>query len=247
MIRRFSRLKPHRLPIELVPLPVGRINLHELLPPEVWERLRRQVFQKFGGRCSVCASAEPAEWNGEVWLFPSAKTRGRLREHTRSITLRMPRRYAKRVKGRVDDEEEWIEVPAGDLILECDEIWHYNDASHVARLDGLRTLCHRCHRVKHFGIYSLDYPAEAVAEERHPSGLMVRKTVRRVKERQRDIQHFLAVNGCDRRTFELHKERALAECRERDGHRWRIDWGEYANLRTRSGQELPRKSRAPER
>jgi hypothetical protein len=35
--------------------------------------------------------------------------------------------------------------------VECHEIWHYDDAARVQRLDGLIALCPSCHGVKHFG------------------------------------------------------------------------------------------------
>ena len=35
--------------------------------------------------------------------------------------------------------------------LECHEIWHYNDKTHVQRLDGLVSLCPYCHMCKHIG------------------------------------------------------------------------------------------------
>lgn len=35
--------------------------------------------------------------------------------------------------------------------VECHEIWGYDDATHVQRLEGLIALCPDCHLVKHFG------------------------------------------------------------------------------------------------
>jgi len=35
--------------------------------------------------------------------------------------------------------------------VECHEIWHYNDETHVQTLTGLISLCPNCHQVKHYG------------------------------------------------------------------------------------------------
>lgn len=39
--------------------------------------------------------------------------------------------------------------------VECHEIWHYDDASHVQTLKGLISLCPDCHSVKHLGFAHL--------------------------------------------------------------------------------------------
>ena len=36
--------------------------------------------------------------------------------------------------------------------LECHEIWHYDDETHVQSLAGLVALCRDCHRVKHMAL-----------------------------------------------------------------------------------------------
>ena len=35
--------------------------------------------------------------------------------------------------------------------VECHEIWTYDDKTRTQRLDGLISLCPKCHQVKHFG------------------------------------------------------------------------------------------------
>lgn len=35
--------------------------------------------------------------------------------------------------------------------VECHEIWEYDDSNKIQKLDGLISLCPRCHQVKHFG------------------------------------------------------------------------------------------------
>lgn len=39
--------------------------------------------------------------------------------------------------------------------VECHEVWHYDDASHIQKLVRLIALCPMCHRVKHIGFASL--------------------------------------------------------------------------------------------
>lgn len=39
--------------------------------------------------------------------------------------------------------------------VECHEIWHYDDATHIQTLNGLIALCPDCHSVKHMGFAHL--------------------------------------------------------------------------------------------
>lgn len=39
--------------------------------------------------------------------------------------------------------------------VECHEIWQYDDANHIQRLNGLVALCPSCHEVKHIGFTQL--------------------------------------------------------------------------------------------
>ena len=38
-----------------------------------------------------------------------------------------------------------------DRAVECHEIWSYDDVNRVQKLDGVISLCPRCHQVKHLG------------------------------------------------------------------------------------------------
>ncbi len=90
-----------------------------------------------------------------------------------------------------------------------DEVWAYDDATHVARLVSVRALCRMCHHVKHLG----------------RSGRVLSQ-----EEMDRVIQHALAVNECDRHTFATHVRQAGDVWKRRNKRRWTIDWGEYTHL-----------------
>jgi len=39
-------------------------------------------------------------------------------------------------------------------VLDCHEIWHYNDDTRIQTLEGLTMLCKQCHLLKHIGFSS---------------------------------------------------------------------------------------------
>lgn len=83
--------------------------------------------------------------------------------------------------------------------LECHEIWKYDDKKKIQRLEGLISLCPRCHQTKHFG------RSTAIGMQ----GVI--------------IEHLEKVNGWD------HKETVeyIAQCykkhSERSKHQWKLD------------------------
>ena len=90
--------------------------------------------------------------------------------------------------------------------LHCHEVWHYDDAAHVQRLEGCLALCAWCHHVKHLG------HAEVQAAE----GKL---------DYERVVAHFLRVNGCDRALFARHRAEAFTRFAERSRHEWTTDFG----------------------
>jgi len=95
--------------------------------------------------------------------------------------------------------------------LNCHEIWEYDDKTHTQKLDGFIALCNMCHHVKHIGL------AGILASQ----GKLNYEKV---------IEHFMKVNKCDRRTFEVHKKKAFEKYHERSQFQWKIDLGEYRNV-----------------
>lgn len=92
--------------------------------------------------------------------------------------------------------------------LNCHELWEYNDESHVQRLTGFVALCGLCHFVKHLGF------AGILASE----GKLNYDEV---------VAHFMRVNNCDRKAFDLHSRRVFDQWQERSRHEWTIDLGEF--------------------
>jgi len=64
-------LEAPRLAIELVPSTAWYSNLRRMLPKELWDRLRRSVYEKAGHRCEICGGTgprHPVECH-EVWSW----------------------------------------------------------------------------------------------------------------------------------------------------------------------------------
>ena len=95
--------------------------------------------------------------------------------------------------------------------LNCHEIWEYDDKNHVQRLVGFIALCDLCHHVKHIGL------AGIMSRE----GKLDYETV---------VEHFMKVNGCDRKTFEKYMNKVFNQWEERSKSKWSVDLGEYEDL-----------------
>lgn len=83
--------------------------------------------------------------------------------------------------------------------LECHEIWHYDDETHVQKLTGLIALCPNCHLTKHIG--------RAMAMRR---AFICHKHMAKVNKwtQVKILEHIAAC-------FEVHKERSK--------HKWTLD------------------------
>ncbi len=89
--------------------------------------------------------------------------------------------------------------------LNCHEIWEYDDETRVQRLRGFIALCDLCHHVKHLV---------------HAAGLASEGKL----DHERVVEHFIRVNGCDRRTFEEHREWAMEVYYRRPAQQWGWTW-----------------------
>jgi hypothetical protein len=67
-----------KLTIELVPQPSWGRSLAKLAPREAWLSIRREAFEKHGGRCAICGTA--ARYGHEVWEYDDATHIQRLRD-----------------------------------------------------------------------------------------------------------------------------------------------------------------------
>jgi len=57
-----------KLTIELVPSSSWNQNLRSLLKPQMWERLRKEIYKKFNYKCAICRSGGKLHAH-EVWEY----------------------------------------------------------------------------------------------------------------------------------------------------------------------------------
>jgi hypothetical protein len=95
--------------------------------------------------------------------------------------------------------------------LSCHERWEYNDSGHTQKLAGFIALCTLCHHVKHIGL----------------AGILAGQGK---LDYDKVVEHFISVNGCDRKSFQAHKHQAFQQWQERSEHPWTVDLGKYQAL-----------------
>jgi hypothetical protein len=128
----------------------------------------------------------------------------------RSLHDRMPRSAWDRLRRQVfADQGNVCAICRAEEPLSCHEVWEYDDVSHVQKLVGFQGVCHLCHHLTHFG------NAKLLAAQGHVDLNAV-------------VDHFMKVNGVDRKVFESHREMAFRIWRERSKHGWQTDLGEWA-------------------
>jgi hypothetical protein len=101
------------------------------------------------------------------------------------------------------------------VVLECHEIWKFNEKQRIQKLTGLIALCSKCHRVKHFGFAIIQ------AQE----GKLNLEDL---------IAHFLTVNNCEPEDFKSHLNASIEIWEKRSKKEWKIDLGEYSKYATRA-------------
>ena len=112
--------------------------------------------------------------------------------------------------------------------MTCHERWAYDDAAGIQTLLGFIALCDLCNHVKHIGL----------------AGILARQGY---LDYDAVVAHFLRVNGCDRETFEQHREQAYAVWRQRSARPWTVDFGPYAALIDRQQAAAPATDRGGQR
>jgi len=85
--------------------------------------------------------------------------------------------------------------------VECHEIWHYDDENKIQTLEGLISLCPRCHQVKHMGRTTV-IGKQAVA-----------------------FKHLEEVNGWDHKQVVEYVAHAFLEHRWRSNFEWKLNVG----------------------
>lgn len=91
-------------------------------------------------------------------------------------------------------------------MLNCHEVWRYDDEQHIQFLDGFVALCRYCHLVKHIGFAS-DTGKGGIARK-----------------------HFMIVNKCSLDFYESYVGHAFDVWEKRSCFTWIIDFREYADL-----------------
>jgi len=83
--------------------------------------------------------------------------------------------------------------------VECHEIWSYDDTTHIQTLDGLISLCPKCHMVKHIGYAFLKGNGEKATK------------------------HFKKINQLDAYEAHIYIEEAFQKHNERSQYQWTIN------------------------
>lgn len=102
-------------------------------------------------------------------------------------------------------------------MMNCHEIWEYDDENHIQTLKGFIALCTMCHHCKHIGL------AGILADE----GKLDYDAV---------IEHFCKVNECSSRQMDDVVSEAFEVWEKRSWHRWDVDLGKYENLVEKRGE-----------
>lgn len=83
--------------------------------------------------------------------------------------------------------------------VEAHEIWHYDDAAKIQRLDRILALCPKCHQVKHIGLAQLRGKFEVT------------------------IKHFMKINKMERTEAIGYVSSQFRIWQDRSEHQWKLD------------------------
>lgn len=83
--------------------------------------------------------------------------------------------------------------------VECHEVWHYDDATRVQRLEGFTALCPSCHSVKHIGLAKVQ-------------GKLAQA-----------LSHLSKVNGWSADKARTYVDEAFEVWARRSEHQWQLD------------------------
>jgi hypothetical protein len=88
------------------------------------------------------------------------------------------------------------------------EVWKYDDAKHIQKLEGFILLCGMCHHVKHIGL----------------AGILANQGK---LDYDKVIEHFCNVNDCTKKEFGNHRTEAFEIWGKRSEQKWKQDFGKY--------------------
>jgi len=108
----------------------------------------------------------------------------------------------------------WVETESKSIFAH--EEWGYDTGCTpaIARLDGLKLSCWRCHAVEHFGA----------------TGNMVISGELTEKAIKDTFEHFCRLNGVGRDDFQAHLTKVKAEWVRLNQLHWQVDWGTFTSL-----------------
>lgn len=104
------------------------------------------------------------------------------------------------------------------VVLDCHEIWSYDEAMTIQKLDGLIALCKQCHQIKHYGYSNI------LAQQGKLDLVVLNK-------------HFMKVNKCSEEVLNNHIDKSFEVWRKRSEKQWTINLGEYEQYVTQSERE----------
>jgi len=96
-------------------------------------------------------------------------------------------------------------------MMNCHEIWEYDDVAHIQYLRGFIALCTMCHHCKHIGL------AGILADQGRLDYTEIEN-------------HFCKVNKCTHAQMDEEVREAFELWDRRSNHTWFINFGEYENL-----------------
>jgi hypothetical protein len=99
--------------------------------------------------------------------------------------------------------------------LEAHEFWEYDDRTRTQKLVGIHHLCDLCHKIKHLGFWLHTEDGRLRLKQQ---GLT----------RNRLIEHFCKVNGCQTEDFLSAEKQAFRVWEFRSKHEWKQDFGKYS-------------------
>ena len=102
--------------------------------------------------------------------------------------------------------------------LFCHEVWKYDDVKNIQSLTEFKTLCEKCHYIKHLGFVNV----------KTASGELPKYFMNSL------IEHFCKVNNCSIKDFREHESKSYQTWLRRSKKKWKIDvskWLEVINKR----------------
>jgi hypothetical protein len=107
--------------------------------------------------------------------------------------------------------------------VECHEVFSYDDARHVQRLERLVALCPACHEAKHIGL----------------AGVRGRRAAA--------VAHLARVNNWSVADAELYLEACFEQWHRRSCHEWQLDLSYLKRLGVAVGEDRREQESAPDR